>query len=250
MRHLYGLGFGLVLAPVTWFLASLGHFRMLDGAAKLADGGGSAPSHLAFGAVLIIAAGTWLGVLLSSRLSPVAPAICGLLWLGLGFGFVAKGEAFLGKLPDGPSGQEGLFGLPLEHGYAFLIGAALMSPLFSPARWRSVAAASRAAELPAAEEPAEYPTSDYPAGGYTTGSHSTVADAERPVQRRGRPARPVAVPDEPRSLPDERRSATGTYRVVQHPEPARPTADPPRLSSWNEDGTGQHAVVRHRVQGR
>lgn len=260
MRHLYGLGFGLVLAPVTWFLASLGHFRMLDGAAKLADGGGSAPSHLAFGAVLIVAAGAWLGVLLSSRLSPVAPAVTGLFWLGLGVGFVAKGEALLGKLPDGPSGQEGLFGLPLEHGYAFLIGAALMSPLFSPARWRSAAPESRPAEPLPAKDPDSYPVNGHPTmgyptnayanNGYATGSHATVADPEPPVQQRSRPsrpARPVAVPDLP---PDDRRSATGSYRVIQQPEPAPPMLEQPRLSSWNEDGTGQHAVVRNRTRGR
>jgi hypothetical protein len=272
MRHLYGLGFGLVIAPVTWFLASLGHFRILDGAAKLADGGGSAASHLAFGAVLIVAAGAWLGVLLSSRLSPLAPGITGLIWLGLGVGYIAKGEAFLAKLPDGPSGQEGLFGLPLEHGYAFLIGTALMSPLFSPARWRSAPSASLADEAPAAETSRDYATDSYPArshstgshatvgqaaGGHATGghptvrhgtgSHATVAEPEPTAQRRSRAARPMAaVPDLP---PDERRSATGSYRAVQHTDPVPQASDAQRLSSWNEDGTGQHAVIRHRTRG-
>jgi hypothetical protein len=153
MRHLVGLLFGLVLAPVIWFLAALGHFRFLDALQRFGDDPNRLPSELAFGAMLIVAAGAWLGVLLSSRLSPLAPGAAGLLWLALGVGFVLDVERVSNLLPDGPTGQPGLFALPLEHAYAYLVGTALLSPLFSPARWRAAAAKPGADGVDVALEP-------------------------------------------------------------------------------------------------
>jgi hypothetical protein len=135
MRHLVSLMFGLLLAPVIWFLAALGHYRLLAALPRNGQAAGSV-TELALGALLIVAAGVWLGLLLGTRLSPVGPALAGLAWLGFGAAFILDVQTIAGLLPDGPTGQDGLYTLPLEHGYAFLVGTALLVPLFSPARWR------------------------------------------------------------------------------------------------------------------
>jgi hypothetical protein len=136
MRHLLSLLFGIVLAPVIWFLTALGHFRVLEAQRRFSINPDRLPIELAFGAVLIVAAGIWLGVLLSSRLSPLAPGAAAAAWLAVAVAFVADGQKVTDLLPNGPTGQPGLFALPVEHGYAFLVGSALLVPLFSPARWR------------------------------------------------------------------------------------------------------------------
>ncbi len=224
MRHVIGLLFGIVLAPVIWFLAALGHFRFLDATVRFEDAPDRLPAELAFGALLILAAGAWLGVLLSSRLSPLAPGVLGLIWLGLGATYIAKTEKLTDLLPGGPNGQDDLFVLPLEHGYVYLIGAAMLSPLFSPARWRGAPKRAEAVEIIDEDEPVEEPEPTPP-----------------PTRERYGPPRAVA-------LPDERRSATGSYPVVR---PERPAAVPdqqprmPRLSSWNEDSSTEDLARRN-----
>jgi hypothetical protein len=236
MRHVIGLLFGVVLAPVIWFLAALGHFRFLDALQRFGDNPDRLPTELAFGAVLIVAAGAWLGVLLSSRLSPLAPAVTGLAWLAMGAVFVSDVERVTNVLPNGPSGQEGLFALPLEHGYVFLVGTALLSPLFSPARWRG-GAPRAATAIEATVDPEPQPES------YRTGSHATVT-AE--PQRYARPARAI----------EETYGNTGEYRTHRGGPPARgPAAAVPeqqrsvqRLASWNEDSSAEEQAARHRTR--
>lgn len=252
MRHVLGLLFGIVLAPVTWFLAALGHFRFLDALQRFGDNPDKLPTELAFGAVLIVAAGAWLGVLLSSRLSPLAPAVTGLTWLAMGSVFVFEVERVTNLLPNGPSGQEGLFALPLEHGYAFLVGTALMSPVFSPARWRGSPRAIEASGMDTAE-----PTTQ---DSYRTGSHQTVdgneaarhtgsypvitSAGEPPADKRGRYARPArdSGPADVSAV-EARSGRTGSYRTSDYREqsPGRGAAadQHPRLAGWNEDGANE-----------
>jgi len=242
MRHLLGMLFGVVLAPVIWFLAALGHYRFLDALQRYGDDADRLPMELAFGAMLIVAAGAWLGVLLTSRLSPLAPGAAGLLWLGLGAGFVIDVERVSSLLPDGPTGQQGLFALPLEHGYAFLIGTALMSPLFSPARWRgkSKAAADERTAVPAGyrdeiepvevappplESPDRYtrpPRSGFP----EDAPHPTAPELNQPASYR--------TGSHPTYRGGYRESPTGSQR---RPDPRLP---------WEPDDTG----ARHRPRER
>jgi hypothetical protein len=137
MRHVLSLLFGLLLAPLIWFLASLGHYRFLDALRRFGDDPDRLRTELAFGALLIIAAGVWLGVLLGTRLSPLGPGIAALIWLGAGAFFILDVQRVVDLLPEGPSGKEDLYVLPLDHGYAFLVGAAMLVPLFNRSRWRS-----------------------------------------------------------------------------------------------------------------
>jgi hypothetical protein len=229
MRHVLGLLFGLILAPVTWFLASLGHFRFLDALQRFGDDPDKLPTELAFGAILIVAAGAWLGVLLSSRLSPLAPAICGLAWLGLGAAYVVNVERLTELLPNGPTGQVGIFVLPLENGYAFLVGTALMSPLFSPARWRGGQKKSAVDDL------AEAPTAT---GRTATGAYPMVVDpdavpADQPSWR-ARAARtgcPADATDLASSRGAGQRAEPGGYRSATPPPETRSYRDADRATT-------------------
>jgi hypothetical protein len=139
MRHLVSLGAGLLLAPVIWFLAALGDYRLLAALPRGAAGGGSS-KELLLGVLLLLACGLWLGVLLGTRISPLGPVAAALAWLGLGALFISDPATVAGFLPDGPNGQVELFTLPLEHGYAYLVGAAMLVPAISAGRWRGTEA--------------------------------------------------------------------------------------------------------------
>jgi hypothetical protein len=243
MRHVLGLLFGLILAPVTWFLASLGHFRFLDALQRFGDNPDKLPTELAFGAILIVAAGAWLGVLLSSRLSPLAPAICGLAWLGLGVAYVVNVERLTELLPNGPTGQVGIFVLPLENGYAFLIGTALMSPLFSPARWRGGQKKAAVEEL-----------ADAPASRTATGAYPVMIDpdaAEQPA-RRARAARtgyPADASDLAGSRGAAQRTETGGYRSVAPPPESRGYRDAESRGYQNAESPAQTTGYRGADRG-
>lgn len=257
MRHLLGLLFGVLLAPVIYFLTALGHYRFLDALQRFADDSGKLPAELAFGAILIVAAGAWLGALLSSRLSPLAPAVAGLAWLGLGAAFVADIDRVNNLLPNGPAGQQGMFALPLEHGYVFLVGTALLSPLFSPARWRGKPKQAAAAEL--AEEPpvesedtpveesGRYPRpvrADDVRPGHTTETRPEYATGTRTGRPRDSrsgeaPGRTGYPPDAPRRMPSELSETTGSYRGSARVE--RDSTTPYR---------GSRAEYREPVPGR
>lgn len=135
MRHLVSLGAGLLLAPVIWLLAALGDYRLLAALPRGAAGGGSS-KELLLGVLLLLACGVWLGILLGTRISPSGPVGAALAWLALGVLFIDDPAKVARLLPDGPHGQTGLLTLPLEHGYAYLIGAAMLVPVISAGRWR------------------------------------------------------------------------------------------------------------------
>src|SRR4051794_40726072 len=98
MRHLVSLLFGLVLAPVIWFLAALGHFRLLQALPRDGSDGGSITA-LGLGALLIVAAGVWLGILFGTRLSPVGPGLAGLAWLAFAGAYILNPGKIAGLLP-------------------------------------------------------------------------------------------------------------------------------------------------------
>jgi hypothetical protein len=205
MRHLVSLLFGIVLAPVIWFLAALGQFRLLQALPRDGVDRGSLTA-LGLGALLIVAAGIWLGILLGTRLSPVGPGIAGVAWLVLGGAFIVNTGKVTSLLPDGPSGQNELYTLPLRHGYAFLIGTALLVPLFSPARWRAREQVVDEVEIEPygtveqppyttaegrypATEAARYPTADEPRTGRHDAANVRRRDGENVQQPPANPYR-------------------------------------------------------------
>jgi hypothetical protein len=218
MRHLASFLFGLVLAPVIWFLAALGQFRLTQALPTETDAGGSFV-ELALGALLMAAGGVWLGLLLGSRISPLGPGVAGLAWLALGAAFVLDIDRIINALPDGPTGQSNLYELPLRQGYVFLIGVALLVPLFSPSRWRARAEA----EIP--DEPRFVPFGPVPEPleEPANGRHDSV-DRPRVPRTVGR----VGTINGETPHSDGRDSRTG-----EHQRPPRQWGENPARTPWD-----------------
>ncbi|TDB84201.1 hypothetical protein E1091_17680, partial [Micromonospora fluostatini] len=138
MRHLWSFLAGLVVAPVTWVLVTLGQ----DGSTRTVDRwvevGTFNTANLIEPAVYLAVGGILLGLLGTLRVSPLGPLVAGLLlvtpYVGM---FVAPFEV-RDRIPDG----WGVFGdplpleLPVENGTLFLIGVLLMMAVVSRQRWR------------------------------------------------------------------------------------------------------------------
>ncbi|WBB72738.1 hypothetical protein O7602_24005 [Micromonospora sp. WMMD1128] len=158
MRHLWSFLAGLVVAPVTWVLVTLGQ----DGSGRTVNrwveiGTYSTP-NLIEPAVYLGVAGILLGLLGTLRFSPLGPLVAGLLlavpylWL-----FVAPFT-----VRDRVPGDLKLLGdplplrQPLDNGTLFLIGMLLLMAVFSGQRWRSRPVAQPdGAELTPAVAPVE-----------------------------------------------------------------------------------------------
>jgi hypothetical protein len=239
MRHFMSFGAGLVLAPVVWFLAALGEYRLLAALPRGAAAGG-ASKELLLGAALLLAGGVWLGILLGTRISPAGPVAAGVLWLGAGAAFIWDPAKLSAALPDGPSGQQGLLTLPLEHGYAFLVGAALLLPLGSKARWRGRESGADEEPLSPYGEPtavARHDTSHLrPVSG------PAAEDRGWPGAGQGTPARERPAPARAERPGWPAGGATGAYPAASHTG-SFPAAEP---RGWPaDDGTGQQPRVRH-----
>ncbi|MCW2503079.1 MAG: hypothetical protein JWO79_1363 [Actinomycetia bacterium] len=220
MRHVLSLLAGLALAPVVWFLAALGDYRLVTALPRGAAAGGSS-KELLLGVLLLLAGGLWIGILAGTRVSPAGSVAIGLVWLGAGAWFVKDPKQLADWLPDGPGGHHGLFLLPLEHGYAFVVGAAMMLPLISITRWRG----ARAPEEEVAHSPYGEPTA---VARHDTGHLQPDRDSTTTGQR---PAL--------RSVPDKDR--TGDQPVREPSRDPAPSRDSGRDGGWQGD-TGQERV--------
>ncbi|MFD6562823.1 hypothetical protein [Micromonospora profundi] len=138
MRHLWSFLAGLVVAPITWVLVTLGQ----DGSSRTVDRwveiGTFNTANLIEPAVYLGVGGVLLGLLGTLRFSPAGPLVAGLLlaipYVGM---FVAPFEV-RDAVPQGWK----VFGdplpllLPVENGTLFLIGLLLLMATFSGQRWR------------------------------------------------------------------------------------------------------------------
>ncbi|TCB99898.1 hypothetical protein E0H26_05000 [Micromonospora zingiberis] len=138
MRHLWSFLAGLVVAPVTWALVTLGQDGSAGTVNRWVEIGTSNTANLIEPAVYLAVGGIVLGLLGTLRVSPLGPLVAGVLlvipYIGL---FVAPFQVrdripadweFLGDpLP---------LRLPVENGTLFLIGLLLLMATFSGQRWR------------------------------------------------------------------------------------------------------------------
>ncbi|MGQ5260265.1 hypothetical protein ACTWLT_05855 [Micromonospora sp. ZYX-F-536] len=162
MRHLWSFLAGLVVAPITWVLVTLGQ----DGSSRTVDRwveiGTFNTANLIEPAVYLGVGGILLGLLGTLRVSPLGPLVAGLLlaipYVGM---FVAPFEV-RDAVPQGWKvfGDPLPLRLPLENGTLFLIGLLMMMATFSVQRWRpwpSPATQQAAVPTPA---PADGPRND------------------------------------------------------------------------------------------
>ncbi|MET7748847.1 hypothetical protein [Micromonospora sp. NPDC005367] len=138
MRHLWSFLAGLVVAPVTWVLVTLGQDGSSGTIGRWVEIGKFNTANLIEPAVYLGVGGILLGLLGTLRISPVGPLVAGVLmvvpYIGM---FVAPFEV-RDTIPDGWKvfGDPLPLQLPVENGTLFLLGMMLIMATFSLQRWR------------------------------------------------------------------------------------------------------------------
>jgi hypothetical protein len=227
MRHLYGIGLGVLLAAGVFFGAAWGYtlvFNATSASAAATSGqpaavGGGLPAgggsllrdmHIMGGGGLMLAVGLAIGLLMVlPRVSPLAAGLPGLVlvaWTGL---YVSDVREAVRLIPWPGHGFGTGFEILLMDGLLGMAGLAMIVPLFVPSRWRS---APRVLGYPAPGQstPAEYATVSPGTGGpdldtiagFTApsgGDSSVILDRTQTILQRG----PVIPPDGPQA-PDGR----------------------------------------------
>ena len=135
MRHLIGFLLAIALAAALFFGAGWG-FTHLTSIAARGTSLTSATGLIALSAVA--ATGLFLGILIAVRaISPLAPGLPGLALLAGSALLAVRAQLALRWIPlQGHSYGAGFRAL-LVSGVLALLGAAMIVPLFVPARWRS-----------------------------------------------------------------------------------------------------------------
>ncbi|MET7666553.1 hypothetical protein [Micromonospora luteifusca] len=138
MRHLWSFLAGLVVAPITWVLITLGQ----DGSSRTVDRwvetGTFNTANLIEPAVYLGVGGVLLGLLATLRFSPLGPLVAGLLLVTPYIGMFVAPFSVRDAVPH----EWKVFGdplplrLPVENGTIFLIGLLLLMATFSGQRWR------------------------------------------------------------------------------------------------------------------
>ncbi|OKI87680.1 hypothetical protein [Micromonospora sp. CB01531] len=158
MRHLWSFLAGLVVAPVTWVLVTLGQDGSAGTVHRWVEIGTYSTPNLIEPAVYLGVAGILLGLLGTLRFSPLGPLVAGLLltipYLGM---FVAP-FTVRDRIPEGWKvlGDPLPLRQPVENGTLFLIGMLLLMAVLSGQRWRQWPGRPAAeAELTSADKPIE-----------------------------------------------------------------------------------------------
>ncbi|MGN9774208.1 hypothetical protein ACTMS0_00285 [Micromonospora sp. H33] len=166
MRHLWSFLAGLVVAPVTWVLVTLGQDGSADTVARWVEIGRFNSANLIEPAVWLAVAGVLLGLLGTLRVSPVGPLVAGLLLAAPYVGLFVAPFAVRDAIPEGWKvlGDPLPLRLPLENGTLFLIGLLLMMAAFSGQRWRRWPRPEAGAELTPADGPerTDFTLNDWP----------------------------------------------------------------------------------------
>ncbi|MCW3839821.1 hypothetical protein ONA70_06890 [Micromonospora yasonensis] len=166
MRHLWSFLAGLVVAPVTWVLVTLGQ----DGSGRTihrwVELGTYSTPNLIEPAVYLGVAGILLGLLATLRFSPFGPLTAGLLLVIPYLGMFVAPFTVRDRVPEGWKmlGDPLPLRQPLENGTLFLIGVLLIMAVFSAQRWKQWPGQPAEAEQTPAGTPVETsPTfSDWP----------------------------------------------------------------------------------------
>ncbi|MEU3452739.1 hypothetical protein ABZ671_03925 [Micromonospora sp. NPDC006766] len=138
MRHLWSFLAGLVVAPITWVLVTLGQ----DGSGRIVhrwvDLGTYSTPNLIEPAVYLGVAGILLGLLGTLRFSPLGPLVAGLLLVVPYLGLFVAPFTIRDQIPEGWKvlGSPLPLRQPVENGTLFLIGVLLLMAVFSRQRWR------------------------------------------------------------------------------------------------------------------
>ncbi|MGC4876240.1 hypothetical protein ACLQ26_08265 [Micromonospora sp. DT43] len=218
MRHLWSFLAGLVVAPITWALVTLGQ----DGSSRTVDRwveiGTFNTANLIEPAVYLGVGGVLLGLLGTLRFSPAGPLVAGLLLVTPYVGMFVAPFDVRDAIPQGWKvlGDPLPLRLPVENGTLFLLGLLLLMATFSGQRWRRWPQAATAPALTPA--PADGPRAD----DFTLTDWPSPEPAERDTAplTLGYPADPTPTEPLPRRVGGE-----------------SPWSAPPRGQSRPEDNT-------------
>jgi hypothetical protein len=138
MRHLWSLLAGVVAAPLTWVLVSVGQSRSSSTVAGWAEARRYDTLDLIEPAAYLVVAGVLLGVIGTLRFSPLGPLVAGVLLLVPYGGLFADPLAVRDAVPDNWNLLDRDIPLlvPLDNGTLPLLGALLVVAAFSVQRWR------------------------------------------------------------------------------------------------------------------
>lgn len=138
MRHLWSLLAGVVAAPLTWVLVSMGQSGSSSTVAGWAEARRYDTLDLIEPAVYLAVAGILLGVIGTLRFSPLGPLVAGLLLIAPYAGLFADPLAVRDAVPDSWDILDRDIPLlvPLDNGTLLLLGALLVVATFSVQRWR------------------------------------------------------------------------------------------------------------------
>ncbi|MET8910921.1 hypothetical protein [Micromonospora sp. NPDC004551] len=166
MRHLWSFLAGLVVAPVTWALVTLGQDGSGRTVHRWVEIGTYSTPNLIEPAVYLGVAGILLGLLGTLRFSPIGPAVAGLLLVVPYLGLFVAPFTVRDRVPESWKmlGDPLPLRQPLENGTLFLIGMLLLMAVFSGQRWRHRPGGPAEAGLTPADSPAEHTPSlgDWP----------------------------------------------------------------------------------------
>ena len=173
MRHLWSFLAGLVVAPVTWVLVTLGQDGSGRTVHRWVEIGTYSTPNLIEPAVYLGVAGILLGLLGTLRFSPLGAVVAGLLLITPYVGMFIAPFTVRDQIPDSWKllGDPLPLRQPVENGTLFLVGVLLLMAAFSAQRWRPwPAPATAGAELTSADKPIEstFSPNDWPPSGAKT----------------------------------------------------------------------------------
>lgn len=240
MRHLGSLLAGLVIAPLAWVLLAFGQTRVYAYWSPTA-----VDHHYPWiePILYLVAAGLLVGLLASTRISPIGPLVAGAAYLVVGVaGLASQDVAKLLPHLLTISGRRADLRVPVANGTAIVLGAAMLVAVLSVSRWRRrvVTPAQAVTAGPEPEVAAGGGEPAPPPGAFATG--------------------PREVPPGPGEAPEPDRGAEvpaareGDTRMVRNEAPAAyppgPSGPPP--ASWPpvSPGAEMPAGPRHAATER
>lgn len=178
MRHLWSFLAGLVVAPLTWALVTLGQDGSGQTVNRWVEIHSATTPNLIEPAVYLGVAGILLGLLGTLRFSPLGPLVAGLLLISPYVGLFVAPFNVLDRIPENwkALGDPLPLRQPVQNGTLFLIGVLLLMAVLSGQRWRRWPEQPAAeAELTSADQPTEntFSLGDWPPSGTKTEQNTT-----------------------------------------------------------------------------
>jgi hypothetical protein len=163
MRHAGSLLLSLFLAPLIWVGTGYGLTEVNKARVQLTSG---FEIEIVLGLLALLAAGGLYALLTMARLSPIGPALIGLVFVALAAWAAFDPSSYFDTMPTDL--RDGDFALTFPAlGYSAMLAVPLLATLLSPRRWRRYA--HPAAATPAAPAPYPMPAAGMPPGAVPVG---------------------------------------------------------------------------------